>query len=241
MSFQVCAAISALSILIGCGAAHEKPRLQVFAAASLKDVFPDVAAKLSDIDIEFNFAGSNQLAAQIANGAVPDVFASADFESMKKAGLAETAKPFVRNKLVIITSAAANVSNYEEIARAGMKIVIAAKEVPAGRYTLAFLNKMPAAYKKAVLANVVSEEQNVRAVLAKVALGEADAGIVYATDAQSEPRVKVISIPEKANAIADYYVATVHAGPAADAFTKLLFGDIVREALAKRGFILNMR
>jgi molybdate transport system substrate-binding protein len=122
-----------------------------------------------------------------------------------------------------------------------VKLVIAAKEVPAGRHTLKFLNKTTPSFKKAVLSNVVSEEQNVRAVLAKVALGEADAGVVYATDAQSEPRVKLISIPEKINEIADYYIAVVHPGTPADTFVKFLFGDIAREALAKRGFFLNIR
>jgi molybdate transport system substrate-binding protein len=241
MRFRLCAAISAFAVLAGCGAVHEKAHLQVFAAASLKDLLTDVAAKLPDLEIEYNFAGSNQLASQIADGARADVFASADFESIKRAGLASTAKPFARNKLVIISSNAGQITKYEEIARPGVKLVIAAKEVPAGRHTLKFLNKTTPSFKKAVLSNVVSEEQNVRAVLAKVALGEADAGVVYATDAQSEPRVKLISIPEKINEIADYYIAVVHPGTPADTFVKFLFGDIAREALAKRGFFLNIR
>ncbi len=201
--------------------------LNVFAAASLTDAFNEIseqfAAEHPGTDVVFNFAGSNQLATQIGQGAPADVFASANKTQMQAAIdsgyiVSGTQQTFVRNRLVVVTPAdnPAQLASLQDLAKPGIKIVLAAKEVPVGQYALDFLDKAEAdgslgtGYKGAVLANVVSYEENVRSVLAKVALGEADAGVVYTSDAvMSEGDVQQIEIPDALNTVASYPIATL--------------------------------
>ncbi|MFN8465274.1 MAG: molybdate ABC transporter substrate-binding protein [Caldilineaceae bacterium] len=210
------------------GEANAAPiTLNVFAAASLTDAFNEIgkqfAAEHAGADVVFNFAGSNQLATQIGQGAPADVFASANKAQMQAAIdsgriVSGTQQTFVRNRLVAVTPAdnPAQLAGLQDLAKPGIKIVLAAKEVPVGQYALDFLDKaeadgsLGAGYKDAVLANVVSYEENVRSVLAKVALGEADAGIVYTSDAAvSKGEVQQIEIPDALNTIATYPIATL--------------------------------
>src|SRR5262249_21774435 len=147
-----------------------------------------------ELKLDFNFAGSQVLVLQIGQGAAADVFASADSLWMKTAedsGLIEgTPQTFVRNRLVVIVPKGnpARISKLQDLGRSGVKLVLAADQVPAGRYArqtifrLSRLAGYPTDYGRRVLANVVSNEENVRSVAAKVQLGEADAGFVYASD-----------------------------------------------------------
>src|SRR5438477_8030442 len=169
----------------------------VFAASSLQDAFKQLAQNLKSqgINATFNFAGSQALAAQLAQGAQADVFASADDAQMQAAiasgaVVSGTQQVLVTNKLALIVSANnPKVKMLADLTKPGIKIVIADETVPAGKYTLDVLRRMSAdasgygyQFQQQVLANVVSKETNVRQVVAKVELGEADAGFVYATD-----------------------------------------------------------
>ena len=201
--------------------------LTVMAAASLTEAFQEIGTQFEashpGVQVAFNFAGSQQLVQQLSNAAPADVFASADQRNMDAAVqsgrvTAADVQPFARNQLVVITpTSSPALERLSDLARPNLKLVMAAPEVPVGGYSLEFLNKAaqdPAygpSFKDAVLGNVVSYENNVKAVLAKVVLGEADAGIVYSTDASSaQGKVKEIEIPPALNVSAVYPIAVIN-------------------------------
>ncbi len=232
--------------------------LNVFAAASLTDAFAEIGKSFTaahpGVEVVFNFAGSNQLATQIGEGAPADVFASANTKQMNAAIdsgriVTGTQQTFVRNRLVVVTPAdnPAGLIDLKDLARPGVKIILATREAPVGQYALAFLDKAGAdaslgvGYKDRVLANVVSYEENVRAVLTKIALGEADAGIVYTSDARSAPgQVAEIEIPNHLNSIASYPIAPLHDSPhreLAKQFVDYALSPGGQQVLKKYGFI----
>ncbi len=241
------------------GAAADGVSLVVFTAASLTDAFEEIGQSFTavhpGVEIVFNFGGSNQLAAQIGQGAPADVFASANRTQMNVAIdtgriVSGTQETFVRNRLVAITPGdnPTGLSGLQDLARPGVKLVLAAKEVPVGQYALDFLEKaeadgsLGAGYRDAVLANVVSYEENVRAVLTKVALGEADAGIVYTSDAGAAAGdgVAQIEIPDNLNTIATYPIAPLGDSPhleVAQQFVDYVLSLEGQEILKKYGFI----
>jgi len=200
-----------------------KPRtLNVFAAASLTDAFTEIGEKFEaanpGITVTFNFAGSQALRTQIEEGAPADIFASANQKEMDTliAGAfiaQDVSQFFLTNKLVVILPAdnPAALEKLEDLAKPGIKLVIAADEVPVGRYARQTLDQMNGPFgsnfKDKVLANVVSNEANVKQAVAKVQLGEADAGIVYTSDAVAAPDLKTIEIPAELNMIAKYPIA----------------------------------
>jgi len=225
--------------------------LHVFAAASLTEAFRDLAAVYEKghpgVVVELSFAGSQVLRTQIEQGAPADVFASADMvhaEALVDAGLLSTVQVFARNKLVVIAPAGpAKVSRLEDLAKPGTKVVLAGATVPVGRYTAQVLEKLARRlgedFKARVEANVVSQETSVRGVLAKVALGEADAGFVYATDAASSRRVRTIALPDAVNVVAEYPIAILKRSPVspqARAFVGLVLGAEGQAILRKHGF-----
>jgi molybdate transport system substrate-binding protein len=197
----------------------------VFAASSLQDAFKKLAEDLKSqgINVTFNFAGSQALATQLAQGAQADVFASADDVQMQAAIAAGavvsgTQQVLATNELALIVPVNdAKVKALADLTKRGVKIVIADETVPAGKYTLQLLRRMSAdssgygaQFQRQVLENVVSRETNVRQVVAKIELGEADAGFVYMTDARSA-KVSMVST-EGFNVTAQYYVAPVRGG-----------------------------
>jgi len=197
-------------------------KLTVFAAASLTESFSEIAtafeASHPGVDVSFNFAGSNTLRAQIEQGAQADVFASAntnEMDALVTDGLADMPRIFLTNRLVIITPAnnPANLSTADDLARADLKLVLAAEEVPVGRYARLMLDNVGAGFKTQVLTNVVSNENSVKQVVAKVQLGEADAGIVYASDAVAAPGLPVIEIPVEWSVLAEYPIAALKDAP----------------------------
>ncbi|MFN8488893.1 MAG: molybdate ABC transporter substrate-binding protein [Caldilineaceae bacterium] len=240
-------------------AADSSTTLTVFAAASLTDAFNEIGKNFEaanpGVKVVFNFAGSQQLAQQLGQGAPADVFASANGKQMDVAidtgrMISGTAHTFVRNRLVVITPKdnPAQLKSLPDLAKSGIKLVFAAKEVPVGQYALDFLDKvvkdgrLGADYKDKVLANVVSNEQDVKAVLAKVALGEADGGIVYTSDitAAAGTKVQRIDIPDKFNTIAAYPIAAVKDSKhldLANTFTAYIFTPAAQQVLVKYGFI----
>jgi molybdate transport system substrate-binding protein len=239
----------ALFILLGPALrADEGRELVVFAAASLREVFEDLAHRLEarapDLHVRLSFAGSQELRAQLEHGARADVFASADQKHMAalvKAGLVGAPRLFARNTPVVIVPRGnpGHLGSFADLPKAG-RVIIGDETVPIGTYTLAILERAGADFKQAVLAHVVSRELNVRQILAKVGLGEADAGIVYRTDALAAAgRVEAIDIPASVNLTAEYPIAVVRDAPqpdAARAFVDLLLGPEGRERLTAAGF-----
>lgn len=200
-----------------------KPQtLTVFAAASLTDAFIEIGAAFDaanpGVTTTFNFGGSQTLRTQIEEGAPVDVFASANAKEMDTLVTdnfvtADIAQVFLTNKLVVILPAdnPAALEKLEDLANPGIKLVLAAEEVPVGKYSRQAFDLMDASFgtgfKDKVLANVVSNEDNVKQVVAKIQLGEADAGIVYTSDAIAAPDLKTIEIPADLNVIAKYPIA----------------------------------
>jgi len=204
-----------------------EPRtLNVFAAASLTGAFTEIGHNFETanpgVTVALNFAGSQTLGTQITQGALADVFASANHTEMDKlvsGGLVQQDAPrdFLTNKLVVIlpSNNPANVQTLQDLSRPGLKLVIAADTVPAGKYArqiLANLSQDPsfgADFQTRVLANVVSNENDVKLVVAKVQLGEADAGIVYISDSIAAPQLLTIDIPMNFNVVAKYPIAVL--------------------------------
>jgi molybdate transport system substrate-binding protein len=196
--------------------------LSVFAAASLTDAFTEIGNNFEAANpgntVTFNFAGSQALQTQIEQGAPADVFASASKSNMDALVTGhlvaqDAPQQFLNNKLVVILPKdnPAGLTTLEDLSKSGIKLVLAADTVPVGKYARQALDLMDAkfgsGYKTKVLANVVSNEDNVRQVFAKVQLGEADAGIVYTSDAVAAPELKTIEIPAGLNVIAKYPIA----------------------------------
>jgi molybdate transport system substrate-binding protein len=247
--------------LTGCSSASSTPiidsepqTLIVFAAASLTDAFTEIGNNFKSVNpnvkIIFNFAGSQALRTQIEEGAPADVFASASDKEMEtlitNSFVAESASQFfLSNKLVLILPAdnPASIDSLEDLASDGIKIVLAAEEVPVGNYARQALDLMNisfgADFKDKVLANVVSNEDNIKQVVAKVQLGEADAGIVYTSDAAATPELQIIEIPDELNVIAKYPIAPMVESDNADlasAFIAFVLSDEGQEILQKWGF-----
>ncbi len=203
--------------------------LTVFAAASLTGAFGDIGkafeAAHPGVTVNFSFAGSQILVTQIEQGAPADVFASADhknMDAMVTANLAASGyKDFATNLLQVILPPGnpANVQTLQDLAKPGLKLVLEDPSVPAGNYTRQILTNMSkdptygTDFSTKVLANVVSNETDVKQVVAKVDQGEADAGIVYVTDALAAPDLKSISIPANYNVIAQYPIAALEKAP----------------------------
>ncbi len=231
-------------------------KISVFAASSLTEVFKTIAADFQKanpgVTVEFNFAASSALATQIDQAAPADIFASADTANMTKvtdkSQIDGTPVTFARNLPVIVVPAnnKAGIVGPRDLSKAGVKLVLAAPDVPIGNYARQIIDRLAAtpeygaAYKDATLKNLVSNEQNVRAVLAKIELGEADAGIVYKTDALvSKEKVKTVVIPDAANVIATYPIGvlkTTKNKNAAVAFMEFVTGPQGQAALKAAGF-----
>ena len=201
-------ALALLSALAVRAHAAARAQLTVYAAASLTDVFPQI-----DPAQRYQFGGSNTLAAQIQQGAPADIFASANTTlpaQLFARNLCSKPVVFTRNTLVVVVpkSNPAGIRSVFDLSKQGVKLVIAGSGVPVGSYTLQVLKQMN--LSTAVLKNVVSRETDVREVLAKVALGEADAGFVYSTDAKTVPdKVTVIKVPAWAVPKVQYGVCVV--------------------------------
>ncbi len=241
----------------GTGTAQPSVTITVFAAASLSSVFPTIADGLHkahpEIAVRFNFAGTQTLVTQIESGAPADVFASADqahMNAMKAESKVQTPVVFARNKLTIIVPATnpAGIKDPYGLAHSGVKLDIAAPAVPAGASARTMLSKLasqpgaPSDFVAQVMHNVVSQEDNVEAVVTRVALGEADAGIVYVSDLSTPngKKVRDIVIPDAANVINIYPVAVVsssaHSAQAKE-FLAFLTGTQGQSLLRQHGFL----
>jgi molybdate transport system substrate-binding protein len=250
--------VASIALLVSCSLdARTKTKqetLTVYAAASLSSAFAEVAAAYESehtgVTVRLNYAGSQQLAQQLAQGAPADVFASASAEQMRVAHesgrvTGNTDAIFATNRLVVITPPGeAALETLSDLARPGARVILADATVPAGQYARTFLQQASNVaalgnnYEKRVLANVVSYERNVRAVLTKVALGEADAGVVYESDASASD-VGRIPIPDELNVVASYPVAPVNDSTnarLATSFVEFVLSPAGQAILQRHGF-----
>jgi len=261
------AAASVLAVAVACGGGDDDSpgraatpdvatgEIIVFAASSLTDAFQEAGRAFErahpGAKVTFNFASSSALATQINEGAPADLFVPADLVQLKvvmDAKNAFEAQMFVTNELVVVTPAKGGaVTGFADLARPGVRIVLAGRDVPAGRYAREVLTRASTLdgavapdFAAKVLANVRSEEANVRAVLTKVQLGEADAGIVYRTDANAAGKdVAVLEIPPAFNVQARYAITVTKQAKnvtTAEAFVEFLFEPQGQKILAKYGF-----
>lgn len=240
------------------GARESPSTLNVYAAASLTEAFQELGRSLEQanpgLQVRFNFAGSQQLALQIEQGAPADVFAPADqrwmSEVVEKVGVVGEPSVFARNRLVAIVPRTnpGRIGRLQDLARRGTKIVLAAETVPAGKYSRAALAKLagaegyPEGYDRRVLANVVSQEENVKSVVAKVQLGEADGGLVYRSDVTPSVAryVRVFEIPDPYNPIATYPIAPLKSAAnvaAARQFIALVTSPSGQAVLQRHGLL----
>jgi molybdate transport system substrate-binding protein len=227
--------------------------LVVFEAASLKDVFARLAQRFENehpgTKIVANAAGSQELRTQIEHGAAADLFASADrrqMDALVTAAMVVSPSVFTCNEPVVVVRAAlaSSIKSFSDLPRAE-RIVIGTPEVPIGAYTLQILQKAAARYgadfPQRVQAKVASRELNVRQVLAKVVLGEADAGVVYRSDAiAAQGKVRVLSIPPELNVIAEYPIAALKKAPSpglARQWIDLVTSTAGQAALRDAGFL----
>jgi molybdate transport system substrate-binding protein len=251
LRFRLAAAVVLLVLgAAACGGNHDSSgggpaspvEIKVFAAASLTEVLsklqPEFTAAHPDIRLTFSFAGSQALATQIQQGAPADVFASADTTTMDKVkDLVGTPKLFASNLLQIVVEPGnpRRVERLADLGRGDLKVVLAAPEVPAGRYARQALDGQK------ITVEPVSLENDVKAVVNKVALGEADAGIVYVSDAlAAKGKVDRVDIPVSQNVPATYPVATVKASAhqrEAQAFLGFLLSAQGQQTLKSFGFL----
>ena len=240
-------------------AAASGQTLTVLAASSLTAPFTDLGKEFETahpgVTVTFNFAGSQALAQQLDQGAPADVFASASTSYMTAAVKSNrvdqtTVQTFAHNRLVVIYPIAnpAGIKTLQDLAKPGLKLDLEASTVPAGQYSLTFLDKasqdpsFSSTFKADVLKNVVSYEDNVKTVLTKVSLGEADAGIVYVSDDTGTVTSQLgqLAIPDALNTIATYPIAPISDSKNPDlakAFVALVMSADGQAALAKYSFL----
>lgn len=240
-SVALVAAMSMGVVFAACGGddASDAEPITVAAARSLQQVFPAI-----DPAPTYNFAGSNQLAEQIRQGAPADVFAAANArypDELHADGLVDAPVVFASNRLVLIVPKdnPAGIEKVADVARPGVKLVVAGEAVPAGSYARTVLERLNL---NAALDNVVSNESDVAGVVGKVSQGDGQAGFVYVTDVETvKDRVQVIEIPDAAQPKQDYKMAVVSASSnkeAAQAFVDRVTGPDGRKELEAAGFQL---
>jgi molybdate transport system substrate-binding protein len=253
-------AVSSATFFAACGgsgsgidgetpSSQQAVELTVSAASSLTAAFTDIGAAFQDANpgttVTFNFGPSDGLATQIDDGAPVDVFASASprwMDLVQDEGPGVTGRTdFARNKLAIIVPSGnpAGIEDLDDLTEDGVQLVLAAEGVPAGDYAREIFAN--AGISKAALANVVSNEEDVKAVITKLVSGDADAGIAYVTDVTPElaDQISLITIPDDVNVIATYPIAGVNGSEEADLaqrFVDYVLGEGQR-TLAGYGFL----
>jgi molybdate transport system substrate-binding protein len=248
-------AVVLMCVVSGCGSSNQAAststptaagggKLIVFAAASLKKTFTDIGEQFKTdnpgSDIEFNFAGSSDLVTQLTQGAPGDVFASADTKNMDKAAqaglLAGDPVNFASNTLTIVVAPGnpKKIASFKDLTQPGLSVVVCAPQVPCGSAT----QKVEKAI--GVQLNPVSEESQVTDVLTKVTSGQADAGLVYVTDAHGAgDKVTAVAFPEAAGAVNTYPIAVLKQGTDSELarkFVDLVTGEAGQKVLSAAGF-----
>jgi molybdate transport system substrate-binding protein len=219
------AAAVLLVVLIAAGVADcggsDPGQLRVSAAASLKSAFENyAAAEFPDDEIDQSFAGSDQLAAQIQQGARPDVFASANTDypqQLYEKGLLEKPVIFAANRLVLAVPAKSDIDQLADVARPGTSVVIGDPDVPIGSYTREVLGRLPTSESSAILGNVRSREPDVSSIVGKLTQDAADAGFVYVTDVRAAGgQLRAIQLPDALQPDVAYGIGVVKGAPDPD-------------------------
>lgn len=232
--------------LIGCGEdkTEQPAEISVSAAASLTTAFENIAKNFDDASVRFQFAGSDALAAQIEQGAKPDVFAAANTklpQQLYEKGLVEKPVNFTTNKLVIaVPAGSGEIDSIVDLAGSDVKIAAGAQSVPVGAYTRKVLSGLPAKQRRSILANFRSEEPDVKGVVGKVATGSVDAGFVYQSDVDAaDGRLVAVELPHELEPEVVYAAAVVKGSdqPAAgQAFIDFLLSPQGQKQLQAAGF-----
>jgi molybdate transport system substrate-binding protein len=229
--------------------------ITVFAPSALteaiKQLGADFEAKQGDVKVQFEVGHTPTQRTQIEQGATPDVILAAgrnDIDALAEQSLIapEQVKPLARNQLIIVVPPdnPANITTVEDLARPGVRLLIAEPDLPVGMATQKLLENLNGAvapdFKEKALANVVSRELGVKPIVSKIALGEADAGIVYLTDATAAPELTTLAIPKESNVTVAFVVAPL-AGSAnpemAKAFVDYVLSDEAQALLHAQGFL----
>src|ERR687898_2520330 len=254
-----CVVAALLPVLFGCGGPAsseegEESALTVYAASSLTEAFGELKGNFEEenpgTQVQLNFAGSSTLLTQLEQGAPADVFASADEAKMDGAvseGLAEAPQTFARNRLTVIVPAGnpAGIESYRDLAKPGITLVLAQEEVPVAQYAKESLTKANAVYgsdfSERVLSHVTSRDADVRAAANRVAVGDADAAIVYTSDAtlDLQERVETIEIPEELNVVASYPIAVTEGAQSselAQGWVDVVLSDEGQRVMESYGF-----
>jgi molybdate transport system substrate-binding protein len=187
-----------LILLVGCGN-DDDPRLVVSAASSMTGALTTCSQDFGGADVRLSFAGSDELAAQIRQGVKPDVYAAANTtlpEELNKEGLLSKPVEFATNELVIAVPKDSEIQSVDDLARDGVKLAIGSESVPIGSYTREVLARLPKAEGDAILANVRSNEPDVKGIVGKLTQGAVDAGFVYVTDVNAaRDELKAVKLP----------------------------------------------
>jgi molybdate transport system substrate-binding protein len=244
-------AVVAMLNLAACGEKSEPQgtsggeTLTVSAAASLKAALDAYAKQFPGAIVRAQFAGSDELAAQIEQGVKPDVFASANTklpDQLYAKGLVERPRVFAGNELVLaVPASGAKVQGLGDLGKPGIKLAVGAKTVPVGAYTLQVLGRLPAAERKAVLANVRSQEPDVKGVVGKIAQGAVDAGFVYRSDVRAAGgQLRAIALPARLQPEVAYGAAVVKGSKHAAIARRYIDGLVSgkgQQALRTAGFL----
>jgi molybdate transport system substrate-binding protein len=245
----VALALGALGVAValgGCGGGSSSSgsgSLIVLGASSLTEAVTRYGESFEGADVKPSFAGSDELAAQIQQGAKADVFASADTEypqELFEGGLVEKPAVFARNELVIAVPEGSGITSLADLAKPGTKIVIGDPSVPVGSYTRTVLQRLPASEREAIRSNVVSEETEVSSIVAKLEQGAADAGFVYVTDEKGANGLEPVALESKLQPDVEYAVAVVKSSgdkAAAEEFVAGLIEGEGQEDLREAGFL----
>jgi molybdate transport system substrate-binding protein len=242
-------ALAILLALAGCSddatvaGGGEKPQIVVSAASSMKEALTACAPEFRDATVRLQFAGSDELAAQIRQGVPVDVFAAANTklpETLAQEGKLGEPVTFASNELVLAVPAGGEVDSLQALERPGVTLVVGAEGVPVGDYTRAALARLGPERSAAVLANVRSNEPDVKGIVGKLAQGAADAGFVYASDVKaSGGELRAIELPAELEPTATYGAGVVEAAKqpdAAEAFVDDLLAGGCHDALIAAGF-----
>jgi molybdate transport system substrate-binding protein len=249
--FLTAAALALAIALAACGdddsggdGAAAKPRLVVSAASSMTEALTSCSETYPDADVKLSFAGSDELAAQIEQGVKPDVYAAANTklpDQLHQEGRLSKPVEFATNTFVLAIPKDSDIDSVADLTPKGVKVVIGSKTVPIGSYTRDSLAKLPPEQEKAILANVRSEEPDVKGIVGKLTQGAVDAGFVYVTDVNAtNGQLQAINLPAEVEPQVTYeagvvkgaknpdeaqtYVDGLSAGGCADALSKAGFG-----------------
>ncbi len=242
MRWLATAAAAAVLALAGCGGGDE-PRLVVSAGSSMSEALTDCSAGFDGATVRLSFGGSDELAAQIRQGVKPDVYAAADTkipEELHADGLLSAPVEFATNELALAVPAESDISGLADVVRPGTKVAIGSEAVPIGSYTRELLDRLPGDAGRSILANVRSNEPDVRGIVGKLTQGAADAGFVYVTDVEATSgKLEALRLPAAIEPDVTYAAGVVKGAQERELARRFVAGltdGACADALAQAGF-----